>query len=81
MIDYPHIPLQMLQPRARLKAVSVNVATRGRNIGYLAGAGDDLPRSLTEMGYNVTEIIGADLSPEKLRSFDAVRSRDIVEGI
>jgi hypothetical protein len=72
VIDYPHIPLQMLQPRARLKAVSVNVATRGRNIGYLAGAGDDLPRSLTEMGYNVTEIIGADLSPEKLRSFDAV---------
>jgi hypothetical protein len=72
VIDYPHIPVQMLQPRVRLRAVSVSLATRGHNIGYLPGAGDDVPRSLTEMGYQVTELTTADLIADKLRSFDAV---------
>jgi hypothetical protein len=72
VIDYPHIPLQLLQSQARLKAVSVNLATRGRNVGYVPGAGDDVPRSLVEMGYNVTQLTGADLTPDKLRTFDAV---------
>jgi hypothetical protein len=34
-INYPHIPLQLLQPPASLKAVSLDLAIRGRKVGYL----------------------------------------------
>lgn len=69
---YGHIPLQLLQPVARLKAVSLDLAIRGRHIGYLAGAGDDVAGSLGGMGYAVTQLTGADLIPDKLRTLDAV---------
>ncbi len=71
-INYPHIPLQLLQPLASLKAVSLNLAIRGHRIGYLPGAGDSVADSLKQMGYAVTTLTDADLTPEKLRGFDAV---------
>ncbi len=72
MIDYPHIPLLLLQPPARLKAVCLNMSIRGQNIGYLPGAGDSVAQCLQDMGYRVTLLTGADLTPEQLRKFDAV---------
>jgi LmbE family N-acetylglucosaminyl deacetylase len=38
-VRYDHLPLQLLQPPARAKAVSLELATRGRHVGYLPGAG------------------------------------------
>jgi LmbE family N-acetylglucosaminyl deacetylase len=72
VIDYPHIPLQLLQPQARLKVVAFDVATRGKAVGYLPGAGDDTAESLEQLGYKVTMLTGADLTPEKLAGLDAV---------
>ncbi len=72
VIDYPHIPLQLLQPPARLKAVCLHLATRGHKIGYVPGAGDSVAQSLEEMGYAVTTLTGADLTPEKLKDLDAI---------
>ena len=69
---YNHIPVQLLQPVARLKAVSLGLAIRGHTVGYLAGAGDEMAGSLESMGYTVTQLTGADLIPAKLRSLDAV---------
>lgn len=71
-IRYDHLPLQLLQPPARAKAVSLDLATRGRHVGYLPGAGDDVPAALEQMGYEVTLLTGADLTPERLRGLDAV---------
>jgi LmbE family N-acetylglucosaminyl deacetylase len=71
-IVYSHIPPQLLQPPARLKAVCLELAIRGRHVGYLPGAGDSTAGSLEEMGYSVTELAGADLTPEKLGGLDAV---------
>jgi len=71
-INYPHIPPLLLQPPARLKAVVLDLAIRGREVGYLPGAGDNVAQALQEMGYKVTQLSGADLTPEKLRRFDAV---------
>ena len=39
-IGYAHIPRQLLQPPAKLKAVCLNLAIAGKKIGYLPGAGD-----------------------------------------
>ncbi len=71
-IQYDHIPRVLLQPEARLTAVSLDLATRGRKIGYLPGAGDDVAECLADMGYAVTTLSGADLIAERLREFDAV---------
>jgi LmbE family N-acetylglucosaminyl deacetylase len=71
-INYPHIPLQLLQPPASLKAVSLDLAIRGHTVGYLPGAGDSVADNLKQMGYSVTTLTDADLTPERLHGFDAV---------
>jgi hypothetical protein len=69
---YPHLPVQLLQPPVRLKTVAFELATRGKRIAYLPGAGDSVADCLAQMGYDVTSINGSELTPEKLRGFDAV---------
>jgi hypothetical protein len=71
-IRYDHLPLQLLQPPARARAVSLQLATRGRHVGYLAGAGDDVAAALEQMGYEITQLTAADLTPERLPALDAV---------
>ena len=34
-LSYPHIPSQLLQPRARMRAVCLELAVRGQRVGYL----------------------------------------------
>jgi LmbE family N-acetylglucosaminyl deacetylase len=71
-ISYPHIPLQLLQPPARIKAVTLDLATRGKKIGYVPGAGDSVADALREMGYQVTTLGDSDLTTNRLKDFDAV---------
>ncbi len=71
-IDYDHLPLQLLQPPARARLVSVAFEARGKNVGYLPGAGDATAEALEQLGYKVTMLTGADLVPEKLNGLDAV---------
>ena len=72
VINYPHIPLQLLQPPARLKAVCLDLAIRGHSVGYLPGAGDSVAECLADMGYEVTTLTGDDLTAKRLKAFDAV---------
>lgn len=71
-ISYPHIPPQILQPPARLRAVCLDLAIRGHAVGYLPGAGDSVAESLGQMGYAVTLLGDEDLTLERLKAFDAV---------
>jgi LmbE family N-acetylglucosaminyl deacetylase len=71
-IRYPHIPEQLLQPPARVKAVSLDLAIRSRTVGYLPGAGDSVADTLKQMGCIVKMLDDADLTPEQLRGLDAV---------
>ncbi len=71
-INYPHIPPQLLQPLASLKAISLELATRGHAVGYLPGAGDSLAENLKQMGYSVKMLDDTNLTPEQLRGLDAV---------
>ncbi len=71
-IHHDHIPPLLLQPPARLKALSVDLAIRGHQIGYLPGAGDSVAECLQRMGCAVTFLTDADLTADHLRSFDAV---------
>jgi LmbE family N-acetylglucosaminyl deacetylase len=71
-IRYSHIPLQLLQPLASVNAVSLDLAIRGKKVGYLPGAGDSVAENLKQMGYEVTSLTGADLTTNQLAEFDAV---------
>ena len=71
-VRYDHIPFQILHPPAIGKAVSLDLAVRGRRVGYLPGAGDDVAECLERMGYAVTPLTGADLTPDALHALDAV---------
>ena len=72
VFSYPHIPVQLLQPAARLTVVSLNLATRGQRIGYIPGAGDDTVASLQQMGFQVTTLRADDLTADTLRPFSAI---------
>lgn len=71
-IHYAHLAPLLLQPAARCKAVSLDLSIRGRNVGYVPGAGDNVADALTEMGYVVSPLQSADLTPDRLRGLDAV---------
>ncbi|HVT88922.1 MAG TPA: PIG-L family deacetylase [Tepidisphaeraceae bacterium] len=71
-IRYNHVPPLLLQPRAVVKAVALDLKARGKTVGYLQGAGDSVSECLEQMGYTVTQLTGADLNPEKFNTFDAV---------
>ena len=71
-IRYPHIPVQLLQRPAVLHAVSLEVATRARAIGYLPGAGDLVAESLARLGCTVTPLGSAEVTADRLQRFDAI---------
>jgi len=68
-IRYAHVPPQLLQPVARIKAVCAPVAIRGRQVGYLPGAGDSVAEALRQMGYEVSILSVADLNAQRLNGF------------
>lgn len=72
IINYPHLPLLLLQPRAQLKAACLDLEIRGHNVGYLPGAGDDVAQCVADMGYKVTTLTDADLTAPNLAKFDAI---------
>ena len=71
-ISYAHIPRQLLQPLAKLKVLSLDLATRGHTIGYLPGAGDTVADCLKQMGYDVKILDDSDLTKDNLQNLDAV---------
>jgi len=71
-IDYDHIPFQTVLLPSESKIVRLDIQKRGENIGYIEGAGDVVPESLRQIGYNVAVLKPEDISPENLSRFDAV---------
>lgn len=71
-IKYKHLATELLHPQCAMKAVSLNVQTRGQRIGYLPGAGDSLPENIRELGYHVQLLDDATLSADQLKGIDAV---------
>jgi len=72
VISYPHIGTHVLMPPAEAKIVRTDVHRTGDQIGYIPGAGDDIPQSLRQIGYSVQVLEPATVTPESLQRFDAV---------
>ncbi len=71
IIDYDHMEARMMGPRVKTKLLSLDVITNGEHVAYLAGAGDEVPKMLKEMGYHVSLISIDDLS-SGLEQYDAL---------
>lgn len=71
-IAYPHIGVHILMPPAEAKLVRADIQTNGHLIGYIPGAGDDIPAALQQIGYTVKQLGEDELGPENLRQFSAI---------
>jgi LmbE family N-acetylglucosaminyl deacetylase len=71
-IEYDHIPAINYFYKDNVKVVPDEIKTAGKKIGYITGAGDKVPQALEQMGYDVTLLQENDLTPDRLKQFDAV---------
>ncbi len=71
-INYDHFPIQTLLPVAEAKIVKMDIKRGGEVIGYIRGAGDDIPLALRTMGYQVWEMKDEEVTQENLKRVDAV---------
>lgn len=71
-IAYDHIPTQTILQKAASRIVKLDLEKRGERIGYIMGAGDAIPQSLEQIGYQVDLLADEDITPENLKQYDAV---------
>ena len=71
-ISYDHIPNQKILRKAESKFVKINLKKRGELVGYIDGAGDAIPQSLMQMGYQIKYLSDADFTEEGLADCDAI---------
>ncbi len=71
-IAYPHIEPITLLPPAEARLVRADVRVWARRVGYVMGAGDEVPEALRQMGCEVTLLGEQDLTRGDLSRFDAI---------
>jgi hypothetical protein len=71
-IKYDHIPQQSVLLPASVKASRIDVTVKAKNVGYIMGAGDDIPAALRQIGCTVTLLEDKDYTTERLSTFDAI---------
>ncbi len=72
-VDYNHIPLNYYFKPAETKIVSFNKSVLKKSkIGYIVGAGDEIPQVLKDVGYNVDFINLETVKAEDLSKFETI---------
>jgi len=71
-INYPHIYKQMVLKPAEAKLIRLKIKTKNEKIAYIMGAGDEVPKSLIQMGYEVDILKPDEITTEKLENYDVV---------
>jgi len=87
-IQYPHLPIITLHPKADARLVRVDLNGTGSKIGYIMGTGDDIPKYLIQVGYRVELLGDDDLQNIDLSKFDTIiagirayNTRDILKQV
>lgn len=73
-IEYDHIPYQFILSNAEAGLVNIDLKKTGTTIGYILGAGDDVPAALKQVGYNVAILTDELLLNENLSKYNAIVS-------
>ena len=71
-IQYDHIPKQSVLMPSEASVVRLNIKKAGEVIGYIEGAGDEIPKSLKQIGYDVRIIKPAEITETSLTEYDAI---------
>ena len=71
-IDYGHIPKQSILLPSEARVVRMDIKKEGNLIGYVVGAGDKVPESLSQIGYNVEILNIKDIETGNLSKYDGV---------
>ncbi|HLO73139.1 MAG TPA: PIG-L family deacetylase [Flavobacterium sp.] len=71
-IQYPHIPKQTILVPSESKLVKLDIETKGKNIGYIMGAGDEVHKNLENLGFKVSTIHPSEITETNIKQFDAV---------
>jgi len=71
-ITYDHIPNISYFKVPAVNMLTLDLAIVGKKIGYIEGAGDNVPEALQQMGYEVTLLSDNSLANSNLSQFDAI---------
>lgn len=71
-VMYDHIPSIHYFTVASVTNKKLDLKTYGKKIGYITGAGDKVPESLEQMGYEVVLLGNKELAKNNLNQFDAI---------
>ncbi len=71
-IEYDHIPMTPVFPRAAMRVENIDVTLLSKNVGYVMGAGDRIPEALEQLGATVSLLSAEDLAGGDLTQFDAI---------
>ncbi len=74
-VQYDHIPYQVLYRPASARLTRVTVQCAARRVGYVMGAGDEVPAALRQLGLSVEPLTGEQLlatDPAAMLRLDAI---------
>ncbi|MFM7629728.1 MAG: PIG-L family deacetylase [Algoriphagus sp.] len=71
-ISYPHIPNLTYFSPAQIQLIQEDWKVSGGKIGYIEGAGDEVPDVLTSLGYQVSFLGEQNLEMNQLKEFQAI---------
>lgn len=71
-VAYPHIPPQTVFPPAEARLVRADARVLARRVGYIMGAGDEMPAAIRQLGCEVVLLGPEDLASANLSQFDAI---------
>ena len=84
-INYDHIPKQSVLLPSEAKVVRMDIKKSGEHIAYIMGAGDNVPESLEQIGYQVHILEPNDIQSGDLDKYDAVvvgiRAYNVVDAL
>lgn len=71
-ISYDHIKPLDYFPKSKLPLQNIDLERKGDLIGYISGAGDEVPDGLAQMGYNVEYLDENGIIQSDLNKYDAI---------
>lgn len=71
-IIYKHIPNLTYFTNTSLNLVKMDIKISGQSVGYIPGAGDDVPEVLRSLGYQISILDDADIRKSRLKDFATV---------
>jgi hypothetical protein len=71
-ITYEHIAKQQVLKAAEAQLIKLDIKTGDEKIAYIMGAGDEVPKSLRQMGYDVSVLKPEEITRENLLRFNVV---------